>query len=378
MRGFRIGAHVGAVLGLIVTGTGCLGAGQEGEVSFGAAREVSASITANMLTVNDFTRDGAPDLVVGNDTGDFAILLGRGNGSFSELGQAVSNPLRTMIAADFNGDTQTDLALFTRTIDIYYGNGTGNLASALTIDFDTVAAQPVDFNRDGLVDLAAISAGTLTSQGLAAALFSNPSQPPSGRAYPVTQPTAVTVADFNGDGLFEMVVGDSSQGMRQVVILRANAGATWTRGETYTLGAGEIRAIAAGDFAGDRALDLAVTGVAGKVEILVGRGDATFTVGESYTSDPDGGTAIQLLAADLNRGGLADLVVLSRGANGQGTLTVLPRRPDTGFLEPEVLGRSEVGQATVASVAVLDANTDGRPDIALAGGSKIALFFNER
>jgi hypothetical protein len=374
MRGF----HLGATLGLIVAASGCLKPGQEGEVSFAAAREVSASIAVNMLTVGDFTRDGAPDLAVGNDEGDFAILLGRGNGSFVELGQAASNPLRTLIAADFNGDTNTDLALFTRTIDVYYGNGTGNFAQALSVDFDTVAAQPVDFNRDRAVDLAVVGGGSLTTQGLAAALFSNPSLPPTRRTVTVNLPTAVTVADFNGDGLFDIAVGDSSQSMRRVVILRANPGGTWTTGETYALGDGEIRALAVGDFAGDRGLDLAVTGAAGKVEILVGRGDATFTVGESYPSDPDGGSAIQILAVDINRGGLADLVVLSRGANGQGTLTILPRDPDIGFLAPEVLGRSEVGQANIASVAVFDANTDGRPDIALAGGSKIALFFNER
>jgi hypothetical protein len=360
-----------------MTASGCLSPGHEGEVSFDAAREVSASISVNMLTAADFTRDGAVDLAVGNDDGDFAILLGGGNGRFAELGHAASNPIRTLIAADFNGDTATDLALFTRTIDIYYGNGTGNLVAALSANFDTVAAQPVDFNRDGAVDLAAVGGGSLTTQGVAAALFSSPSELPTARAYPVNLPTAVTVADFNGDGLFDIAVGDSSQSTRRVVILKAVGGAAWQQGEIYTLGAGEIRALAVGDFAGDRGLDLAVTGEAGKVDVLIGRGDATFTVGESYTSDPDGGTAIQLIAADLNRGGLADLVVLSRGTNGQGTLTVLPRRPDSGFLAPVVLGRSEVGQATIESMAVFDANNDGRPDVALAGGSKIALFLNK-
>lgn len=374
MRGF----HLGATLGLVLAASGCLEAGQEGEVSFADASEVSASITANMLTVGDFLRDGAPDLVVGNDGGDFALLLGRGNGSFVELGRAVSNPLRTLIAADFNGDSHTDVALFTRTIDVYYGDSTGSILEGLTVDFDTVAAQPVDWNRDRTVDLAAVGGGSLTTQGLAAGLFFSPSSPPTRSTVAVNLPRAVTVADFNGDGLFEMAVGDSSQSMRRVVILRANSGGTWTQGESYTLGAGEIRAMVVGDFAGDRALDLAVTGAAGKVELLVGRGDATFTVGESYPSDPDGGTAIQLLAVDINRGGLADLVVLSRAANGQGTLTILPRHPDTGFLAPQVLGRSEVGQAHIASVAVFDANSDGRPDIALAGGSRIALFLNER
>jgi hypothetical protein len=377
MRGF----YIGVALGLVLTTTGCLlGRGQEGSVSFAAAREVTVSIPVNLVTPADFTRDGAADLLVGHKNGDIAILLGGGNGAFGELGTARTNPLRTVIAGDFNGDTNTDAAWATRTIDLYLGNGTGNVFGSINIDFDTEAAATVDFNRDRFTDLVVVGGGSLTTQGVLGVLFTDTNGgQPTRRTYPVTQPTAVAIADFTGDGLFDIAVGDSSQATRRVIVFVAAPGGTWSQKETYTLGAGEIRGIAVSDFAGDRGLDLAVTGGPGKVEVLVGRGDGTFTMGESYTSDPGGGTAIQIIAVDLNRGGLADLVVLSQAANGQGTLTVLPRRTDTGFIDPVVLGRTDVGQAATTSVAVFDANNDGGPDIVLAaGGTKLSLFLATR
>src|SRR5437868_5350651 len=62
------------------------------------------------LTVGDFNRDGALDLVTGNLYDTVSVLLGNGDGSFQAHVDYMAGPLpRSLAVGDFNGDGKPDL-----------------------------------------------------------------------------------------------------------------------------------------------------------------------------------------------------------------------------------------------------------------------------
>ena len=96
------------------------------------------------------------------------IELGSGNGKFT---QAPGSPISVglfpvaLVAADFNQDGSTDLAVDnlgdddgqTRTLTLLLGHGDGSFAAAGTspqLGQGTADLAPADFNGDGTIDLA--------------------------------------------------------------------------------------------------------------------------------------------------------------------------------------------------------------------------------
>jgi hypothetical protein len=103
------------------------------------------------------------------------------------------------------------------------------------------------------------------------------------------RPVAAVVGDFNGDGFLDIAEivpgmlighgGDSISG-HQIVMLGGGTG-NFTPAASMNLQA-EYGQIEAGDFNGDGILDLALFG-ADKMTLLLGKGDGTFTQGQTFT-----------------------------------------------------------------------------------------------
>jgi hypothetical protein len=137
----------------------------------------------------------------------------------------------------------------------------------------------------------------------------------------------------------------------------------FTAAKNYIAGSGP-RAVAVGDFNGDRKLDLAVTNtLSDDVSILLGNGDGTFRPALNYTV---GQNPQSLVVADFNRDGKLDLAVTNTGS---GTVSILLGRGNGTFLPPVIYGAG----LSPSAVAAGDFNKDGKLDLVVANHGPVSL-----
>jgi len=125
------------------------------------------------LAVADLNGDGRLDIVVGNQlvSPALSILLGRGDGTF-QAGPVVPIPrlqmgINGVLAADFNRDGRTDLAIATSNyVLILLGQGDATFKTSLLagVGNSPRSVTTGDFNGDGFPDLATgnYEAGTVS------------------------------------------------------------------------------------------------------------------------------------------------------------------------------------------------------------------------
>lgn len=221
------------------------------------------------VAVGDFNRDGKLDLAVATSvccsTNDLIIMLGNGNGTFTEANGSpltVGHSPNYVAVGDFNGDGKPDLAVSDSsdsTLTIFLGNGDGTFTAAtgspISASSDPIDIAVGDFNGDGKSDLAvALNGGNsvmvLLSNGNGT--FTQASGSPYGVIY---EPTAVAVGEFNGNGIQDLAVASASQ--NQVVILSGTGTGTFGGYTTVSTG-NQPESISVADFNGDGTLDMAV------------------------------------------------------------------------------------------------------------------------
>jgi len=125
-----------------------------------------------------------------------------------------------------------------------------------------------------------------------------------------------------------------------------------------------------GDFNHDGIPDLAMTvcgdvncATTGSVQVLIGKGDGTFILGNVYIAGPIGTTADTMASGDFNNDGTPDVVVVNNGINTFGDVSVLLADGKGGFLAPvsyPVIGSTPVW------VQVADFNGDHKLDLAVS------------
>jgi hypothetical protein len=252
-------------------------------------------------------------------------------------------------------------------------------AVALQFATDGTGSEPYavavgDFNGDGKLDLVVpnVSATTVSILlGNGDGTFQSQSQYQAGYA-----PIAVGVADLNGDGKLDLAVvnnGNASNGHPgTVTILLGNGDGSFTTGKTFSTGNGP-NSVAIGDFNADGKLDLALSDYnvsqGNSVAVLLGRGDGTF---RKYATYQTGSAPEYVATADLNGDAILDLVTANELTN---TVSVLLGKGD-GTFQPSV--DYAVGKDPIA-LAVADLNRDGKPDLAVVdlGSDSVSVLLGK-
>jgi hypothetical protein len=215
-----------------------------------------------------------------------------------------------------------------------------------------------DLNGDGIPDL------VLGSNVVSIYLGNTNGTYTKGVTISVQQaPTSypIVTADFNGDGIPDVAV--PLYGSNDIAILLGKGDGTFADPVMASVPGSVVGVdqIVVADFNGDGIPDLAVITNAtnSTVDILLGNGDGTFTA--ETTNPPISGTPFYFAKGDFNGDGKMDLAV----AENNGTIAILLGNGDGTFAASGSVNSASSG----SPIAVADFNGDGKLDIAVSAGA---------
>lgn len=324
------------------------------------------TFNSHQVAVADFNGDGLPDIAVPSYyTERTTLYINNGNGSFS-TGVALDtyyDPY-SAFAADVNHDGKPDLIVFvgrggyyTHGIQVWLGDGKGNFSHAQNYPTDLTAVAPVtvaDLNRDGNVDVIVHdqSGNLQVMTGNQDGSFNPPTTVITGKTLEYTM---ITVADLNGDGVPDLLNGESA-GLDVTI---GSSLLSFGPPQLQSFGPLSTRIVSA-DFNEDGVPDAAV-GVTGGIQILFGNRQGAFPDSTVHrVNDP----LTFLFAGDFNKDGVSDVVAVT----SSGFVQTYPGIKGGGFGSP-------IQSATVVTSGfwyvgnlVGDFDGDGKRDIFVAGG----------
>ncbi len=308
-----------------------------GPAGFATVQTFAAGSAPDGLTVVDLNGDGLKDMVlIDLGTSSLSVLLnttGPGSATASFATQqtfALNATPRAVTMADINGDGRPDLLVTTS-------------AGAVSILLNTTAA------------------------GASTVSFAAPQTFASGVAQ---APGDLTVADLNGDGRPDVIVGNDNANGVSVLLNTTTVGST-TAGfaptQFFATGT-KPSSVFATDINGDGRKDLIVANRgSNSISVLLNTtSPGSTTPGfASQQTFATGASPVGVTAADINGDGLPDLVVANY--NSTGSISVLLNTTAPGAAQPSFAAQQTFACKTYCSaVAAADFNGDGKPDILVA------------
>jgi hypothetical protein len=291
---------MGSVTVFLASGTG--GYAQAG------VTVIPGSPTAAVL--GQFNADSHLDLVVSHFlASSLSFLPGTGAGTF---GPPQTIPLggqpTALAAVEFTGDTKTDLIVVTAptgfqgTARVYMGNGAGGFLEIATAptDKDPRDVVAADFNGDGIKDIAVgnrIGQSVTIIPGTGAGALGASTDIDTGAAA-----DSLSLGDFNNDLMPDLVTGGNTVS-RSIVTLLGDSAGGFTEGIAIAMGS-DVTSVVTCDWDQDGFLDvMSAKTTADTVSLLRGMGDGTFAPHTDFGANT---RPRDLVAADLNNDDFCD------------------------------------------------------------------------
>jgi len=324
---------------------------------FGPPSSVPVATAPEAIAPGDFDGNGTVDLAVTTQTGVLHVLLGSGNGGFSEaagspmpIAPGSGNTSYGVAAGDVNGDGVLDVAATAHDaacVSVFLGDGRGGFRASPGSPFATGAGPMsvvmADFNADAHLDLAVSAEGTNDVTVLLGGGRGDFAQAAGSPFAAESGPTGLAFADFNEDGRLDLVC--SHEASATALVFFGGGDGRFVRGPSLEAGVRTF-GVTIGDFDVDGHTDIATAdnGVNGS-HVFRGDGAGKFTnaVGSPFAV---GVGPAGIVSADVNLDGAPDLLF---GNVGSGTMTVL-------LNETKVPARAK--DAGVDAVPMVDAGAD--------------------
>ncbi|WBA44392.1 FG-GAP-like repeat-containing protein [Hymenobacter canadensis] len=359
-----------------------------GAVAFAAKADVATGGSPYSVAIGDVDGDGKPDLAVANSFNNTVSVLRNtstaGTVSFAAKADFTTGPNPFSVAiGDVDGDGKPDLAVananFSGTVSVLLNTSTaGTVSFAPRADFAT-GSYPVrvaigDVNGDGQPDLAVANSNTsgtvsvLRNTGAAGTLsFAAKADFATGNG-----PTSVAIGDVDGDGQPDLVVANSSNTVS--VLRNTGAAGTVNFAAKADFATGNYPySVVIGDVDGDGQPDLAVANYFSNTVSVLRNTAAAGTVSFAAKADfATGSRPTSVAIGDVDGDGQPDLATANYD---NATVSVLRNTGAAGTVGFAAKADFVTGSYP-RSVAIGDADGDGKPDLAVtnAGSSTLSVL----
>lgn len=260
----------------------------------------------------DFNGDGFLVSAVSNDAPDRKLICfndGKGNFKIGAEFGLPKWPTRNLSIADINADGLPDIlanrggSSTSNYICLNEGKGQFNATCIPFAPYPATTISPVDFNKDGIIDLVVPHRNGGQSYiypGSSGGTFSEKNRIPFGPIDATIRMSAV--ADFNDDNFFDIVVIDENKGVHLYFGLK-----DLTFSEAFSIADSKITpyALAIADLNNDKKMDIMVGFVQSPSTVFFN--DGTGLHFKPITFGDSKGTVYGFAVGDFNEDGIKDI-----------------------------------------------------------------------